>query len=240
METKFEKELRLLKGYAVASTLLFAVFAFAAFAYSSRKQKFEEIDVERINVVEKDGKLKMVISNRERQPDPITAGKILPRDGKSPGMIFYNDQGDECGGLIFSGQKKEGGYGAFSGLMLDQYQQDQILGLSYADDNGRRRAGLIVWDRPNIPNPEYNERLAAAAKMPAGPEREATMKTLRAPARMFVGRGRNGSPTVELYDSEEKPRVRIFIDAAGNPKLEFRDSSGKVIQTLPDSSRSKE
>jgi hypothetical protein len=240
METKLEKEMRLFKAYAVVSTLLFVVFVFAAFTYSNRKQKFEEIDVERINVVEKNGMLKMVISNRERQPEPITAGKVSPRDGKSPGLIFYNDQGDECGGLIFSGQKKDNRYGAFSGLMLDQYQQDQILGLSYADDNGSRRAGLIVWDRPNIPMPEYNERLADAAKMPAGPEKEATMKTLRAPARMFVGRGRNGSPTVELYDSDEKPRVRIFLDGAGNPKLEFRDSSGKVIQTLPDSPGLKE
>jgi hypothetical protein len=32
----------------------------------TQKQKFAEIDVERINIVEKDGKLRMVISNQDR------------------------------------------------------------------------------------------------------------------------------------------------------------------------------
>jgi len=66
METKIEKEVRYLKIYVVVSTLFFAVFLLSAFAVVSKK-KFDEIDVERINVVEKDGKLKMVISNKERQ-----------------------------------------------------------------------------------------------------------------------------------------------------------------------------
>src|SRR5439155_27382618 len=67
MEPKLEKEVRFLKIYAVIATLACAVFFFTAFAIQSKKQKFEEIDVERINIVEKDGKLRMVISNQERQ-----------------------------------------------------------------------------------------------------------------------------------------------------------------------------
>ena len=60
METQIEKEVRYLKIYAVVSTLFFAVFLLSAFAVVSNK-KFEEIDVERINIVEKNGKLDMVI-----------------------------------------------------------------------------------------------------------------------------------------------------------------------------------
>jgi hypothetical protein len=49
METKLEREVRFLKAYAVVATLLCAVFVLTAFTMQSRKQKFEEIDVERIN-----------------------------------------------------------------------------------------------------------------------------------------------------------------------------------------------
>ena len=53
METKIEKELRFLKAYALIAALLFGVFAVTAFTGQSSKQKFTEIDVGRINVVEK-------------------------------------------------------------------------------------------------------------------------------------------------------------------------------------------
>ena len=52
-----------MKAYAAVSTLLLVVVAFAGFRQVNQKTKFTEIDVERINIVEKDGKLTMVISN---------------------------------------------------------------------------------------------------------------------------------------------------------------------------------
>ena len=54
--------------------------------------------------MEKDGKLKMVISNAQRQHPGSVDGKIIPREeGRPAGMIFFNERGDEVGGLIFSG-----------------------------------------------------------------------------------------------------------------------------------------
>ncbi len=102
METKLEREVRFLKIYTVVATLFGAVFFLSAFALQNKKQKFEEIDVERINIVEKNGKLDMVISNQERQHPGIVNGKIIERKGpRPPGMIFFNHLGDEMGGLIF-------------------------------------------------------------------------------------------------------------------------------------------
>src|SRR5262249_29060340 len=85
--SKLEKEVRFLKIYAVVTTLLFGVLAFSAFQQASQKMKFSEIDVERLNIVEKDGKLKMVISNSERQHPGIVDGKMLSRK-RPPGIIF--------------------------------------------------------------------------------------------------------------------------------------------------------
>src|SRR5262245_11401030 len=90
MQTKLERDVRFLKIYAAVATLLCAVFVLAAFA-QARNQKFDEIDVERINIVERDGKLRMVISNRDRQHPGISDGKLIPRpNGRPPGMLFFN------------------------------------------------------------------------------------------------------------------------------------------------------
>src|SRR5947199_8570387 len=102
METRIEKEVRGLKIYAAIATLACAVFCISAFVLQTKKQKFEEIDVERINLVEKDGKLRMVISNEERQHTGIVTGKIIPRNGqRPPGMILFNHSGGDMGGSIF-------------------------------------------------------------------------------------------------------------------------------------------
>ncbi len=103
-QEKILKEVRFLKIYAFAVTLVFTVVLLTAFAVD-KKQKFEEIDVERINIVEKDGKLKMVIANKERQHPGIVDGKYFKeREGqRAAGMIFFSEKGDEIGGLIFDG-----------------------------------------------------------------------------------------------------------------------------------------
>ena len=56
----------------------------------------------RVNFVEKNGQVKMVIANKARLPGPgnIVSGKLGQREGlKGPGILFYNEKGDECGGL---------------------------------------------------------------------------------------------------------------------------------------------
>ena len=69
-----EKEIRFLKIYATVATLACAIVFLTAFA-SSKLQKFDDIEVKRINVVDDDGKLRMVISNKDRQHHGIAAGK---------------------------------------------------------------------------------------------------------------------------------------------------------------------
>ena len=60
MDNEIRRELRLLKIYATVITALLGTVSLAAFRQSSQKQRFTEIDVERINVVEPDGKLRML------------------------------------------------------------------------------------------------------------------------------------------------------------------------------------
>ena len=105
------------------------------------------IEVERINLVEHDGTLRMVLANSALAPDPVVDGQVLKREsGKdAAGTVFYNEHGDECGGLVFSGQQREGGYSAGAALLFDQFKQDQVIGIMHEDSDGGRRAGLWVW-----------------------------------------------------------------------------------------------
>ena len=130
-----------------------ALFAVPGVAQSQR-QRFTEIDVERINVVEPDGRIALAIANTQRVPGPMIDGKELPRElsqGRigSAGVIFFDPQGTEVGGLIFRTElRSDGTYSATRSLTFDQHQQDQVVGLQYSDNGKTRGQGLTVWDRP--------------------------------------------------------------------------------------------
>ena len=137
------------RAYLVGSTL-FGIAGIAAFTRSVQKPRFAEIDVERINVIAPNGTPRLVLSNAERAPDVIINGKTYHRSGSNEaGMIFYNEEGSENGGMGFSGRTRDGHVSASAGFMFDQYGQDQTVGLTYNEQDGRRSAGLRVWDRPN-------------------------------------------------------------------------------------------
>lgn len=237
METKLEKEVRFLKVYAVIATLVCAVFVLSAFTLQTRNQKFEEIDVERINIVEKDGKLKMVISNAERQHPGTIDGRTLARK-RPPGMLFFNEMGDECGGLSFNGSPKDGKGSASALLAFDRFRQDQTVGIQYGESNGQYYAGLRVWDRPETSLGPVIDKLVEIEKMKDGPEKTEAMQKLRemaggAAERVMIGRDREQAAVVRLSDAKGKPRIKLYVDAAGVPKLDFLDETGKVTFSLP-------
>lgn len=204
----------------------------------TRRPRLGEIDVARINVIEPDGTQRMVIFNGERIPDLVVDGRTLARreGGDGAGIIFYNTEGDECGGLVFGGKSEDGRYGAGSALLFDQFKQDQTIGLVYEDENGRRSAGLAVWDRPNLPISEQVERHEAIQRMPEGPEREEALGRLWAgnAQRVYVGRTEDGSAVLHLRDRNGTARLRLVVDADGAPRLEFLDERGRASLTLPD------
>ncbi len=173
MDERMRRDLRLLKAYSLLLTLLLGALAVAAFR-GPQKQRFGEINVERINVVEPDGSLRMVIANRARSIGPIYKGRPFGYPGGTrPGIIFFNDEGTENGGLTFQGQRRpDGTFTANTGLSFDQFEQDQIVVLNYADDNGTRRAGLTIGDRANVNIYDMVLQRDSIMKLPAGPARE--------------------------------------------------------------------
>jgi hypothetical protein len=237
MENRLGREVRFLKIYAAVLTLLCAAFVLSAFAAQNRRQRFEEIDVERINVVEKDGRVKLVISNRERQTPVVVDGRTFGQAGdRSPGLIFFNEKGDEVGGLIFRGNTGEGQYNSFT---FDKFRGDQTVALQHFEGaNGDYFAGLSFND-VNLPTVELMSRVEAARRLPDEAARNAALREMRERGdflvnRLMLGRGRDKAAFVTLSDAKGRPRLKISVAADGNPRIDFLDESGKVTRSLPE------
>ncbi|MGD0731156.1 MAG: hypothetical protein ABR956_07825 [Terracidiphilus sp.] len=194
-----------------------------------------QVDVDRINVREKSGKLDLVISNGELMPPAIVGGKAFPNGRRSPGLLFYNGKGDEDGGLAFSSQTEpSGAYRASGQLMFDQYNQDQSVGIEYNDDDGVRSSGLRVWDRGQMPIDQVLHKLDGLQ----GAQRKAMIQELKDAGelganRVFVGRPPDKSANVTLMDGHGRPRLTLNVNEAGTAQIQFLDENGKVVSSLP-------
>lgn len=238
-------ELRLLRAYTLLSTTLLGILAIAAFRRAREPTRFEEISVERINIVEKDGRVRLVIANDPRSPAVITSGRTLGTPGGRPGMIFYNDEGDETGGLGFRGRKVNGKVSAFGHLSFDRYGQDQVIALTYQEEDGNHQQGLTILDRPPQSYLEIQARRDTIRQMPEGPAKEAAWRrwvewqggaAFGAP-RLFVGRDTRKAAVLDLKDQTGRSRLRLAVDSLGAARIEFLDDSGRVTLRIPDDVR---
>ncbi len=233
---RLRTELRLLRAYTAVSAAAFVILALAAF-HRTRATEFDVITAHRINIVEPNGTMRLLISDRALFPQDFELnGKTFQHPRPVAGMLFFNDEGQEDGGLTWSGRKQGTGYVASGVLAFDRYDQDQVVGVKYADANGRRSAGLAVWDRPDRPISQVIEGVMAARALPAGPRQDSALRAVEARAgtgRLFVGRDDDGAAVVRLQDGAGRPRLRLVVDSAGAARVEFLDSLGKVTRTLP-------
>ncbi|MEH7402650.1 hypothetical protein V7148_16850 [Gottfriedia acidiceleris] len=203
--------------------------------------EFKSINVENINIVDKDGTVRMRIFNNENIPPAIMDGKdFLPgHRQKDPiaGLMFYNGEGDECGGLIFGSKKDElGNYESYASLTFDQYKQDQVVQMHYIDENEQRNYGISIYDRPNTPLPDLVERTHKIQNSElTEPEVDRELENIwkgNTP-RAFMGKNSIGEITVQLSDSKGKPRIRMVVDENDIPRMEFLDGDGKVTYKIP-------
>jgi hypothetical protein len=232
---------RFLAIYSGVLTIAFGVVVLGGFAESRHQQAFDEVTVQRINIVEPDGTLRMVISNKSGFPGIIIKGKETPHpDRKTAGMLFFNDEGTENGGLIFGGIKDaQGKVSSYGHLSFDQYEQDQVFTIDAGEENGQRSSQLRIMDQPDHP---ISEDIAAAdriAKLPPA-EQSAAWDQYRATTphsqlRVYLGRDDDRSVALRLKDVAGRDRIVVKVQPDGTPLLQFLDEKGKVTSQLPQS-----
>jgi hypothetical protein len=246
--TTMNKELVFLRTFATAAVLGMILITSSAFKRGGN-HRFSEIDVERINIVEKDGTVKMVITNVGRFPngsEKINARPTNEERKKRAGMLFFNEDGIECGGFIYDGQKTKDGHSSGLSLTYDQYDGDQVMQLLTQDHSeaGNRfvSSGLMFNDRPAK---ESQLRMTAIMKEldelgkkdpKAADEKYQAYQAqglVGGAPRVMLGKSRNENNGLFLFDNKGMPRAMFYVDKANNAKLDFFDETGNIIASFP-------
>lgn len=193
---------------------------------------FTEIDVQRINVREPDGTLRMVISNQTAFPEVPVRGSEYPHPNRdTAGMLFMNEEGTEVGGLIFGGKNKDGTKSSGGSLTFDGYEQDQTVQIMGFQEGAGRMSGVIVTDRPDE-SMDYAlmgrmasmtlQELAALESHPS----------FQGAQRAFIGRKANGASELILRDGAGKARLVLSVSADGKASISFMDETGTATRIV--------
>lgn len=229
---------RFLMMYAGVLTAVFAATVLSGFAQTPKKLSLDELDVQRINVREPDGTLRLVISDAATAAGIIIKGKEYPHPNrKAAGMIFYNDEGTENGGLIFGGEEgKDGTRESHGHLSFDAYEQDQTMALESNQDEGGRNTRLQFNDYPDYSILEEIQLLDSVKRLPADQQR-ARLKAFYdehggPTRRMVLARNTDGSVQLAMNDLQGHPRIVMKVAKDGSPSLQVLDGNGKVVGEL--------
>ena len=194
--------------------------------------RFTILDVERINVREPDGTLRLTISNRESFPEiPVRGEEVLHPNRDTAGMLFINDEGTEVGGLTWGGYEIDGRRFSAGSLTFDGYEQDQTVQLMGYQNGPARTSGLVITDRP-----EASLDFVALSNFMALPEAEraaaAEVANLVGQQRAFLGRQPSGASELVLRDAAGKRRLVLSVAPDGGAKIDFLDETGQVTRTV--------
>ncbi|MEH3118954.1 MAG: hypothetical protein PGN25_15555 [Methylorubrum populi] len=228
---------RAIGAYAAVTTLALAWLTLGANA-GPKPATFDTIDIQRINVREPDGTLRMTIASRDRMPGIIVAGRETPHpDRAQAGMIFYNDEGTENGGLVFSGALKNGKPTNLGALSFDRWRQDQTVSLSSEEAGDTRQAGLAINDRPD--RPVDFPTVARLVREPASAERDASIRAagVGIAPRAFLGRTEDRSSVLALRDGDGRKRLELKVAASGHATINFLDDQGHIARSITDVGR---
>lgn len=245
------RTLSLLVATNVATLCAFAFLVLTGFARprgdAQETSHFQELSAERINIVSPAGKTVIAISNKERIAGPVMGGKSYPvavSEGREQmaGMIFFNQDGDEMGGLVFNSFRRPDGKSAGIGhLSFDRFDDNQVLALQYKENASTVQAGLTLYDRPANGAFQISlDRIEEART--ASPERlaeiqaefdEMAQEHALGVERVFLG-SKDRAAQLLLKDSQGRVRARLVIDVNDTAQLEFLDEGGKVTAHFPE------
>jgi hypothetical protein len=230
---------RFLAIYSGVLTLAFATTILAGFATEKEKSTFKEITVQRLNIVEPDGTLRMVISDKAAFPGIFLKGKEHPHPNrKTAGMLFMNDEGTENGGLIFGGEKdKNGKASSYGHLSFDAYEQDQVFSVDAEQEGDQHGSKLSLVDRPDYPIGELISLTDRIKSLPPEQQKAEIAKFTESHpephARLSLGRSGDKSVSLKLKDLDGHDRIVMEVAADGSPAIRLLDQSGKVVSQLP-------
>ena len=240
MEAKLLRQVRILEA-AVVLLLVVTAALCINLRYPLIAQRVGVLDAREIHIRERDGTLKAVLSNSEgfsKIGESRRAGVAFS------GLMFYNQEGDEEGGLIYSGKSIPGGQNADVTLTFDQYRQDQNIYLHHEEHKDPHVLsiddGLTINSRPDQSQIKEEYALYGAMDKLKGDARDALrLKSLQegriSTRRLFVGDRRGVRDNVAYDDAGifiknrwGRDAIKLYVDYDNKPHLEVYDPLGKT------------
>ena len=231
---------RFLVVYSGVLTLALATVVLGGFALHSRDHVIrDEITVQRLNIVEPDGTLRMVISDQARLPGAYVKGKEYSHDErKAAGALFYDNEGTETGGLIYGSVLGKDGRFAEARVHLgfDQDEQDQVFAVDAGREGDKKFSTLRineVGDYSILEAIHANERIG---RLPED-QREAEWGKFAKGhpgdhTRVLLGRTDDQAAVLKLKDRSGHDRILLQVGADGTPVIQLLDVNGKVSKEL--------
>jgi|SRR5690606_3268565 hypothetical protein len=182
------------------STLILSNFVLMSCLVYFLLNEKQNLTAERIDINDRSGKNRIVIANTDHIPQPIIDGKTYKRAYAPAGLIFYDKNGDERGGLAITDNAETN----LNALAFD-YQNADAVGILAQDNKHDNyfRAGLLINDKDLSGKPGHNiNRINLLTE--------------------------NGNAALVMKDNNEIPRIVLKVDSLGNPSIEMFDKNGKL------------
>jgi hypothetical protein len=172
-----------------------------------RSATFDTLTVQRINVVDPDGKMRLIIANSARLPGAIQHGREYPRSiNDAAGVIVLDAKGNETGGFV-SAKLRDNDIAGFTWDYTYQPTDGIRMWKQERDDGARWRAGFDIFDRR-----PYTGRVESSQGV-----QRITLTDEDQDAHLVIS------------DAQGRPRVRIGVNKAGNPSIEMLGPDGKIV-----------
>jgi len=86
-----DSKVKFLTRYSIFITVIMISLSLFSFKVYKKIENFDEINVKRINIIENDGTIRMVLSNKELQhPGRIDGKDLQPREQRAR-LVFFKD-----------------------------------------------------------------------------------------------------------------------------------------------------
>ncbi len=242
MEERLLRQIRILQFLVLLLFVMTILLSVNLFHPLVPRQRVKLLEAERINIREGNGILKAALSNaagfNEGQHAEMGTAKFS-------GLMFYNQEGQEEGGLVYSGKEIPDGQDADVTLTMDQFRQDQNVYLhheEHKDAQSRRiEDGLSINSRPDWTS--IKEEYSIYGQLDQlSPEQQddLRLKSLQAgkisSRRLFFGVQRGVKNNIPYDDTGifiknrwGRTAIKLYVDYDNKPHFEVYDPLGKTV-----------
>lgn len=188
-----------------------------------------ELTLERLAIAEPGKTWRLRLYNNWSAPPAIFKGETIglhgPGGRPGAGHMYVNDEGTECGGLIFQGPDAAGNAGVFS--TMDHHDQQEVLIISANTTSTGGNSSLRVVDMPEWSIVDWAHE-AAADRAKADEKAQQEMQAGRWFQQRAIARGGSAGSSVELDAPGTSSIKAILIVDEREPRLELVDDRGRV------------